>query len=206
MLPSFASTLLRGCCHHPLPDSEHIDCKICYKTFSDFPNLKLHKKCQHRTLAGSKFFCVNNHINKLSAAVTKLKDHIKENCDNSDSNFQSNANINRHMMEQTIPQLDGESDMPVTKNPITVIIGNRPHKCRPAPAPDCFLSGSGWNQKHSFLRTIRRDNRGEISIHVPVVAVYNHRSVWKCLNNFRTEFNKTGQGLTLHSDIWEHKE
>ena len=55
-------------------------------------------------------------------------------------------------------------------------------------------------------KTLRRDNRGQISILLPSLAVYNHRSIWKKINNFATEFIEMGVGVAFHSEVWEKKQ
>ena len=55
-------------------------------------------------------------------------------------------------------------------------------------------------------KTIRRDNRGQLSLFLPNMAVYNHRSIWKKLNNFCLEFKKIQLGVAFHSEGWERKE
>ena len=43
-------------------------------------------------------------------------------------------------------------------------------------------------------KTVRRDNRGELALFLPNLAVYNHRSIWKKLNSFCLEFDELGMG------------
>ena len=76
---------------------------------------------------------------------------------------------------------------------IEVITGNRPE---------------GRKREHwqPVLRRIRRKNGGELSLFLPTVAVYNHRSIWKKTKNFSTEFRELKMGVALHSEVWEKKE
>ena len=62
---------------------------------------------------------------------------------------------------------------------IEVIVGNRPPPKLTKP-----------NQRLTARKTIRRDNRGELSLYLPNMAVYNHRSIWKKLKNFCLEFGR----------------
>jgi hypothetical protein len=84
---------------------------------------------------------------------------------------------------------------PLTRNPIEVIVGNRPE-------------GSSYRSKSrpSYIKTIRRDNRGELCLFLPNIAVYNHRSIWKKIHNFCLEFKEMQMGVAFHSEIWERKE
>ena len=76
---------------------------------------------------------------------------------------------------------------------VRVIIGNRP-----APKPK--------EKRIPVRKTLRRDNRGELSLHLPNMAVYNHRSIWKKLKNFCIEFHELSMGIAFHSEVWEKKE
>ena len=40
----------------------------------------------------------------------------------------------------------------------------------------------------------------------PVLAVYNHRPIWKKLKNFCVEFHEMRMGITFHSEVWRRKE
>ena len=76
---------------------------------------------------------------------------------------------------------------------IEVITGNRPiHVKKPKRTP--------------VLQRIRRNNGGELALYLPTVAVYNHRSIWKKIKNFSTEFREMKMGVALHSEVWENKE
>ena len=77
---------------------------------------------------------------------------------------------------------------------INTIIGNR------APSP-CIKK-----TRTPCRKTLRRDNRGELALFLPNLAVYNHRSIWKKLNSFCLEFEELGMGVAFHSEIWEKKE
>ena len=114
-----------------------------------------------------------------------------------DGNFSS-------ISEQTgIFQLDGNISCDDSEtsseyqfsNPIKVIVGHR-------------YSSKKTNKSVRIpcRKTIRRDNRGELSLYLPNIAVYNHRSIWKKLNNFCQEFNTLDMGLSFPSEIWERKE
>ena len=94
------------------------------------------------------------------------------------------------------PYLDPTFSSPVPgfNNKINVMIGNRPARAVP-------------NQPRIPCRkTIRRDNRGELALYLPNIAVYNHRSIWKKLSNFCLEFKELDMGVAFHSGIWEKKE
>ena len=78
-------------------------------------------------------------------------------------------------------------------NPIPVITG-----FRPPPAKKC--------ERQPTRITIRRDNRSELCLHLPSMGVYNHRSIWKKINNFALEFKELKMGVAFHSEVWEKKE
>ena len=61
-------------------------------------------------------------------------------------------------------------------------------------------------QRKPVRKTVRRDNRGELSLFLPNIAVYNHRSVWKKIKNFCLEFKEISVGVAFNSEIWERKE
>ena len=87
-----------------------------------------------------------------------------------------------------------ESNDPCTeKHHIEVITGNRPE-------------GRKTEPRQPVLRRIRRKNCGELALYLPTVAVYNHRSIWKKIRNFSTEFRELKMGIALHSEVWEKKE
>ena len=73
-----------------------------------------------------------------------------------------------------------------------MITGNRPEKV-------------SNNSRIPVRKILRRDNKGQLSISLPAIAVYNHRSIWKKISNFATEFNNMGIGVSLLSEIWEKK-
>ena len=86
------------------------------------------------------------------------------------------------------------SPVPAVSNNIKVMIGNRPARAVPnQPRVPC-------------RKTIKRDNRGKLALYLPNIAVYNHRSIWKKLNNFCLEFRELDMGVAFHSEIWEKKE
>ena len=76
---------------------------------------------------------------------------------------------------------------------ITVITGNRP-SVKPKP------------HRLPVRKTIKRDNRGELSLYLPNIAVYNHRSIWKKIKNFCLEFREMSMGIAFHSEVWEKRE
>ena len=76
---------------------------------------------------------------------------------------------------------------------IDVITGNRPAQVK-------------REKRNPVLKRIKRKNTGELSLFLPKVAVYNHRSIWKKIRNFATEFHELKMGLALHSEVWERKE
>ena len=78
---------------------------------------------------------------------------------------------------------------------IETIVGNRP-----------FVHHYQKYHRLPCRKTLRRDNRGELALHLPNLAVYNHRSIWKKLNNFCLEFAELNLGFAFHSEVWEKKE
>ena len=79
-------------------------------------------------------------------------------------------------------------------NNISVIVGHRP-----------FKSNEPRNIK-SELKTVIRNTKGQVSLYLPNIAVYNHRSIWAKIKNFATEFNEMKIGVAFNSEIWENKE
>ena len=57
-----------------------------------------------------------------------------------------------------------------------------------------------------MLKTIKRNNKGEISLYLPKIAVYNHRSIWAKVKNFTKEFQELGLDVAFNSEIREKKE
>lgn len=55
------------------------------------------------------------------------------------------------------------------------------------------------------LKTIKCDNKFLISIDLPKIAVYNHRSIWSKIDNFALEFDEINFGIAFTSEIWEKK-
>ena len=89
--------------------------------------------------------------------------------------------------------ISSSSETDDIESPIEVIVGHRP------PVKQ--------QQKRLPVRkTVRRDNRGELSLYLPNMAVYNHRSIWKKLKNFCLEFHELSMGVAFHSEVWEKKE
>ena len=84
-------------------------------------------------------------------------------------------------------------DVNVNNSYIDVITGNRPAQVK-------------REKRNPVLKRIKRKNTGELSLFLPKVAVYNHRSIWKKIRNFATEFHELKMGLALHSEVWERKE
>ena len=113
--------------------------------------------------------------------------------------------IDENNLSVPICQLDGNifSNSSLQSTPfeddlnhsIQVIIGNRPTK-----------KVSSSFKRIPVRKVIRRDNRGELSLFLPNMAVYNHRSIWKKLNNFCVEFHEMQMGIAFHSEVWERKE
>ena len=103
-----------------------------------------------------------------------------------------------------IPQCDGNSSllesetsviMPEGSSNIDVIVGNRPAK-----------KNLSKRQRIPCRKTVRRDNRGQLALFFPNIAVYNHRSIWKKIKSFCTEFKELEMGAAFHSEVWEKKE
>ena len=104
-------------------------------------------------------------------------------------------NNNFLQVDGNVSELDSsiEDETPKEGNPINVIIGNRPpKKTQEARIPS--------------RRIIRRNNKGQISVYLPNIAVYNHRSLWGKFGSFVTECSELDLGVALHSEIWERKE
>ena len=119
------------------------------------------------------------------------------------------------ILHERIEQLDGnmsiyssnssEMDAPIAPDspqPIPVHHGFRPPTARKNEID--YISNERIRNK--TLKIIKRDNRGFISLYLPNIAVYNHRSFWSKINNFVKEAKETKQGLTFHSEVWEVKE
>lgn len=78
---------------------------------------------------------------------------------------------------------------------IGVVVGNCPQK-----------KSLCMSRRIPVRKTLKRDNRGQLSLYLPNIAVYNHRSIWKKMNNFCIEFHEMQLGLAFHSEVWEQKE
>ena len=85
--------------------------------------------------------------------------------------------------------------MPEGSSNIDVIVGNRPAK-----------KNLSKRQRIPCRKTVRRDNRGQLALFFPNIAVYNHRSIWKKIKSFCTEFKELEMGAAFHSEVWEKKE
>ena len=101
--------------------------------------------------------------------------------------------------ESILSSLWETSSLPGSKSssssqPICTIIGNRPNTSK----------NPAW--RPPTLTKIRRDNKGELSLFLPSIAVYNHRSLWKKAKSLCTELEELDIGLALHSELWEKKE
>ena len=98
----------------------------------------------------------------------KNKEKIVDNVQNKEVNH--NSSINENVEE--LDQLDGNVSVGIDNDYeycITIYTGFRPTR---AESDDCRVP---------VRRTIRRDNKGEIALYLPTIAVYNHRSIWKKL-------------------------
>ena len=122
------------------------------------------------------------------------------NVTNNLSNLSDLSDMDNMSSMSDIPQLDGndsifssdDNDSINTSNHIPVITGFRP------PQVTCA-------NRIPARKTIRRDNRGQLSLVLPSLAVYNHRSIWKKIKNFALEFKEMETGVAFHSEIWEKK-
>ena len=118
----------------------------------------------------------NNNYNSLS--------HIHQ-LDGNDSELSQSLDTNKSSLSETNNTQLG--------NNIPVIVNFRPPKVIKI-------------YRHPTRKTIRRDNRGELSLNLPTLAVYNHRSIWSKINNFILEFEEMNMGVSFHSEVWERKE
>lgn len=130
-----------------------------------------------------------------------LNDQKQLQCKIYHNEAETNTNLKYHRKGEhnVIQQLDGNDsicslNIDEELNSIPVHYGFRP------PQVNCD------DNNNTTLKTIKRDNRGYITVYLPVIAVYNHRSIWNKLQNFILEAKETNQGLTFHSEVWEMKE
>ena len=107
--------------------------------------------------------------------------------------IQLDGNISLGLLSTDEDSLAETNDSCRGKHQIEVITGNRPEGRKKEP-------------RQPTLRRIRRKNGGELALFLPTVAVYNHRSIWKKIRNFSTEFRELKMGIALHSEVWEKKE
>jgi hypothetical protein len=118
---------------------------------------------------------------------------LDENATFSDSGYEASLN---HPNDDNVCDLtqshDNQKNVHIPSK-IDVIVGNRPVEKTKIP-------------RKPVRKTIRRDNRGELSLYLPNMAVYNHRSIWKKHKNFCLEFHEMSMGIALHSEVWEKRE
>ena len=121
-----------------------------------------------------------------------MNENISDHCLDSSSLLQLDGNISLNttdFLSESLTDTPTQDD----EHTLEVITGNRPiHVKKPKRTP--------------VLQTIRRNNGGELALYLPTVAVYNHRSIWKKIKNFSTEFREMKMGVALHSEVWENKE
>ena len=55
----------------------------------------------------------------------------------------------------------------------------------------------------STLKSIRRDNRSIQALSLPIIAIYNARSLWPKIESFATEHHERDIGVSLISEVWE---
>ena len=77
-------------------------------------------------------------------------------------------------------------------------------KIRVAQSEHCFHSRPATNLP--TRKTIIRNNRNAITHFLPIVGVYNHRSIWNKLDNYILKMEGTEQGISLHNKVWGNKE
>ena len=79
-----------------------------------------------------------------------------------------------------LPQFDGNFSILDSESICDISVDEESNKCNAIPV----LVGNRWKTLKSMqranranLKTIRRDNRGEVNLYLPNIAVYNHRSL-----------------------------
>ena len=82
----------------------------------------------------------------------------------------SELNISISELNQTFESINTTNQDYLSSSQIPVIVGFRPPK-ENVPQP-----------KFRYLKTIKRDNKGAVSLVLPNIAVYNHRSIWATKN------------------------
>ena len=157
-------------------DHSQYPCKICGDT----------SKTSHKTI---------KHLDELHHSTSPPSNSVKE-----EDSFipQLDGNISLDSSNSITPQ--SSSIIPMKSNStenlsIKVIVGNRPQT-----KPDIS------EKREAVRKTLRRDNRGHLSLYLPNIAVYNHRSIWKKCRSFCTEFKELSMGVAFHSEVWERKE
>ena len=104
--------------------------------------------------------------------------HVDENIHLNNSDCLSHATDAESVLSD-IYQLDGNMSLnssvlsDKSGDKIQVVIGNRSDG-----------NTFGFRNRIPIRKTLRRDNRGELSLYLPNIAVYNHRSFWKKQKNF----------------------
>ena len=100
-----------------------------------------------------------------------------------------------HSSRVVIAQLDGndstlsetfDENIPVDENKIEVRVTKRKKR-------------ELGVKRRTYLKTIRRVNNSDLSLYLPNIAAYNHRSVWKKYNSMVTELKEERIGIGIHS-------
>ena len=131
----------------------------------------------------------------ISLSLSESDEHVFKVDDLNEKYFENTTWKNSLQTDGNKSLSPSEADDISPTNYISVVTGNRP----PA-KPHINID------RIPCRRTIRRDNRGELGLFLPNIAVYNHRSIWKKVKNFCLEFKELSMGIAFHSEIWEKRE
>ena len=113
---------------------------------------------------------------------------------------QLDGNMSLSSLSSSLTSLDASSSISILDvthcsavNSIPVFLGNRP----PTNNQNAYL------RKPSCIKTLRRSNKTLQSISLPLISVYNMRSLLPKLDSFTQDFEDRATGLSILTEIWE---
>ena len=134
-------------------------------------------------------------LHSVFSSVSEKLLNIKEIQGFSQESITENGLRRSHSSRVVIAQLDGndstlsetfDENIPVDENKIEVRVTKRKKR-------------ELGVKRRTYLKTIRRVNNSDLSLYLPNIAAYNHRSVWKKYNSMVTELKEERIGIGIHS-------
>ena len=118
--------------------------------------------------------------------------------------------------QSIIPQLDGNMSMSSISSSLTssddsssISILNETHCSAVNSIPVILGNRLPTNNRNEYLRnpscikTLKRSNKTLQSISLPLISVYNMRSLLPKLDSFTQDFEDRATGLSILTEIWE---